>query len=64
MGIVIIGLSHRTAPVTARERVAFSRDDLLRALEALSPGTEVNLEIRRGDKTVVLRLKLGAPTGS
>jgi glutamyl-tRNA reductase len=33
MGNVVVGLSHRTAPVTTRERVAFSRDEVLRALE-------------------------------
>ena len=32
MGIVIVGLSHRTAPVTTRERVAFTRDGLPHAL--------------------------------
>jgi hypothetical protein len=38
--------------------------DLLRALQALKPGTEVNLEIQRGEKTRVLRVKLGGPGGS
>jgi hypothetical protein len=35
--------------------------DLLRALQALQPGTEVNLEIQRGEKAHVLRVKLGGP---
>jgi glutamyl-tRNA reductase len=32
MGIVVVGLSHHTAPVTTRERVAFTRDGLPGAL--------------------------------
>jgi glutamyl-tRNA reductase len=32
MGIVLVGLSHRTAPVTTRERAAFTRDGLPDAL--------------------------------
>ena len=36
MGTVVVGLSHRSAPVTIRERAAFSREELPRALEQLA----------------------------
>ena len=33
MGTVVVGLSHKTAPVTTREKVAFSRETILGALK-------------------------------
>lgn len=36
MAIILVGLSHKTAPVTIRERVAFSKADLPRALKQLA----------------------------
>jgi glutamyl-tRNA reductase len=36
MSIVVVGLSHRTAPVTTRERIAFTRDGLPGALAEFS----------------------------
>ena len=36
MAIILVGLSHKTAPVTIRERVAFPKADLPRALKQLA----------------------------
>jgi hypothetical protein len=37
--------------------------DLLKALQAMKPGTEVKLQFQRGDKTLTVPVKLGAPPG-
>lgn len=42
MGIVLVGLSHSTAPVTTREQAAFSRDELHHALEQLAASQEIS----------------------
>jgi glutamyl-tRNA reductase len=36
MSIILVGLSHKTAPVRIRERVAFAKEELPRALDQLS----------------------------
>lgn len=38
-----------------------SVSDLVKALQAVKPGTETKLHIQRGDKTLELAVKLGAP---
>ena len=35
MDLVLVGLSHKTAPVEIRERIAFSEKHLLSALQSL-----------------------------
>jgi glutamyl-tRNA reductase len=40
MGLVLVGLSHRTAPVELRERVDFSRGDMGAAVSALASRVE------------------------
>jgi glutamyl-tRNA reductase len=37
MGLVLVGLNHETAPLPVRERVAFSRDEAVSALQELKP---------------------------
>jgi hypothetical protein len=37
--------------------------DILKALQALQPGTEVKLLVQRGDKALTLPVKLGTPPG-
>src|SRR6185503_2404636 len=37
MGLVLIGLNHETAPLPVRERVAYSRDEAVSALQELKP---------------------------
>ena len=39
MGLVLVGMSHRTAPVELRERLAFDADSTLQGLEELSRRT-------------------------
>ncbi len=39
--IVVVGLSHRTAPLSVRERLAFSKDEILSLLRALRRQPEV-----------------------
>src|ERR1043165_9486686 len=41
MQLAIVGLSHKTAPVESRERLAFNSDALRQALTALVGGQEV-----------------------
>jgi glutamyl-tRNA reductase len=42
MELAVVGLSHKTAPVEIRERLAFSSDGVRNALAALTGRTEVN----------------------
>jgi len=37
MGLVLVGLNHETAPLPVRERVAFSKDEAVSALQELKP---------------------------
>src|SRR5262249_15341945 len=37
--------------------------DLVKALQTMKPGTEVKLKVQRGDQTVTVSVKLGAPPG-
>ena len=40
MGVVLVGMNHRSAPVSVRERVAFDAEAALHALETLSHRTD------------------------
>ena len=42
MELALVGLSHKTAPVEIRERLAFSTDGVRNALAALTGRQEVN----------------------
>jgi glutamyl-tRNA reductase len=42
MGIVTVGLSHKAAPVTTRERIAFSQDQVVPALEQFAKLSAIN----------------------
>ena len=44
MKLCIIGLSHRTAPVSVREQFAFKDDDLARALRDLKQSLVLSKE--------------------
>jgi len=37
--------------------------DLLKALQAAKPGTEIKLHVQRGEKALVLSVRLGTPPG-
>ena len=39
MGVVLVGMNHRSAPVSVRETVAFDSETTLRGLEVLSERT-------------------------
>ncbi len=41
MGLVLLGLNHRTAPLPVREQVVYSREEALRALRALREEQDV-----------------------
>ena len=56
MHIVVVGLSHRTAPVEVREKLSIpdqSITDSLKALKAFSDVLEVSILLWLSDKSVV-----------
>ncbi|HKY32082.1 MAG TPA: glutamyl-tRNA reductase [Candidatus Polarisedimenticolia bacterium] len=56
MGILVIGLSHRTAPVEVRERMAFNKEEVGRAAAGLAglPGIEEGLLLSTCNRTEAL----------
>ncbi|MEK7834279.1 MAG: glutamyl-tRNA reductase, partial [Acidobacteriota bacterium] len=42
MSIVVVGISHKTAPVEIRERLAFAESRLAEALRSLADGETIS----------------------
>ena len=51
MGLVLVGLNHETAPLPVRERVAYSKDEAVSALQELKPWIHQALLISTCNRT-------------